>query len=77
MEKHAKPSEGKNLYCENCCTIQTNLQIQFNNIKLPLAFFTELEKQQKTVTVCMDTQKTMNSQSGHEIEKQRWRNQVP
>ena len=40
-------SEAKNQHFENCCTIQTNLQIQFNNIKLPLAFFTELEQQQK------------------------------
>ena len=36
-------------------------------IKLPVAFFTELE--QKNFTICMETQKTPNSQSSHEKEK--------
>ena len=37
-------------------------------IKLPLAFFTELEP--KKCTICMETQKTPNSQSNLEKEKQ-------
>ena len=37
-------------------------------IKLPLTFFTELE--QKNFTICMETQKTPNSQSNLEKEKQ-------
>ena len=44
-------------------------------IKLPMAFFTELE--QKNLKICMETQKTPNSQSNLEKEKQSWRNQVP
>ena len=44
-------------------------------IKLPLAFFTELE--QKYFTICMETQKTPNSQSNLENEKWSWRNQAP
>ena len=44
-------------------------------IKLPLAFFTELE--QKNFTICMETQKTPNSQSNLEKEKWSWRNQAP
>ena len=44
-------------------------------IKLPLAFFTELE--QKNLKICMETQKTLNSQSNIEKEKQSWRNQAP
>ena len=44
-------------------------------IKLPMAFFTELE--QKKVTISMETQKTPNSQSNLEKEKQSWRNQAP
>ena len=44
-------------------------------IKLPLAFFTELE--QKNFTICMETQKTPNSQSNLENEKWSWRNQAP
>ena len=44
-------------------------------IKLPRAFFTELE--QKTFTICMETQKTPNSQHNLEKEKQSWRSQAP
>ena len=44
-------------------------------IKLPLAFFTELE--QKNFTICMETQMTPNSQSNLEKEKWSWRNQAP
>ena len=36
-------------------------------IKLPLAFFTELE--QKNLTICMEKQKTQNSQSNLQKEK--------
>ena len=34
----------KNQYCENAYTTKCNLQIQCNPIKLPMAFFTELEQ---------------------------------
>ena len=44
-------------------------------IKLPMAFFTELE--QKNFTICMETQKNPNSQSNLENEKRSWRNQAP
>ena len=44
-------------------------------IKLPLAFSTELE--QKNFTICMETQKTPNSQSNLEKVKRSWRNQAP
>ena len=37
-------------------------------IKLSIAFFTELE--QRTLTICMDTQKTTNSQRN--LEKEEW-----
>ena len=43
-------------------------------IKLPMASFTELEKK---FTICVETQKTPNSQSNLEKEKQSWRNQAP
>ena len=44
-------------------------------IKLPVAFFTELE--QKNIKICMETQKTLNIQSNLEKEKWSWRNQAP
>ena len=43
-------------------------------IKLPMAFFTELEQK---ISVCMEIQKTPNSQSNLENEKRSWRNQAP
>ena len=42
-------------------------------IKLPMTFFTEVE--QKKITICMETQKTLNSQSKLEKERWSWRNQ--
>ena len=44
-------------------------------IKLPMAFFTELEE--KNLKLCMETQKTPNSQSSFEGKKRSWRNQTP
>ena len=43
-------------------------------IKLPMAFFTEIEQ---NFTICMEAQKTLNSQSNLEKEKRRWSNQAP
>ena len=44
-------------------------------IKLPMAFFTELE--QKNLKICVETQKTLKSQSSLEGKKWSWRNQTP
>ena len=46
-----------------------------STIKLPMAFFTELE--QKNLKICMETQKTPNRKSNHEGKKRSWRNQTP
>ena len=43
------------------------------SIKLPMAFFTELEE--KNVTVLMEKPKTLNSQSRLEKEEWTWKNQ--
>ena len=43
-------------------------------IKLPAVFFTELE--QNNFKICMEIQKTSNSQSNLEKEEWNWRNQL-
>ena len=55
MERDSIFLGRKNQYCENDYTAKCNLQIQCDPIKLPIAFFTEVE--QKNLTIHMETQK--------------------
>ena len=57
--------------------ILLNAIYRFNTIciKLSMAFFIELE--QKNLKICIEIQKTLNSQSNLEEEKQSWRNKAP
>ena len=65
--------DQKNQYSENEYTTQSNLQIQFNPYQATNSIF------QRTRTsnfiICMETQKTLNSQSNLEKEEWKWRNQ--
>ena len=60
----------KNQYCENDYTTKPHLQIKCDiPIKLPMAFFTELE--QKNLKICMETKKTLNNQRNLEGRKKK------
>ena len=43
MERQTMFSDGKNQYCENYYTTQSNPQIQYNSYGNTIPFFTELE----------------------------------
>ena len=59
--------------CENDYSTQNNLQIQWNPYQTTNGIFHRTRT--KIFTICMETQKILNSQSNLEEEKQSWRNQ--
>ena len=63
----------KNQYCENDYTTKSNLQIQCNPYQVTNGIFHKTRT--KNLTICMETQKTSNSQSNLEREEWNWRNQ--
>ena len=67
--------DWKNQHCENVYTTQSNLLIQCNPYQTTTGIFQR--SRTKNFTICMETQKTPNSQSNTEIEKWSWRNQDP
>ena len=75
MERYAMISDWKNQHCENDYTTQSNLQIQCNPYQISNGIFHRTRT--KNLTICMETQKTPNSQSNLEKEKWSWRNQAP
>ena len=54
---------------------QSNLEIQGNPYQTTTGIFHRTRT--KNFTICMETQKTQNSQSNLEKEKWSWRNQAP
>ena len=67
--------DWKNQHCVNDYTTQSNLQIQHNPYQTTNGIFHRTRK--KNFTICLETQKTPNSQSNLDKEKRSWRNQVP
>ena len=60
---------------ENDSTTHSNLQIQCNPYQTTTGIFHR--SRTKNFTICMETQKTMNSQSNLEKEKWSWGKQAP
>ena len=66
MERYTLFVDWKNQYCENDSTTQSNLQIQCNPYQITNGIFYRTGT--KNLKVCMETQKTPNSQSSLEGE---------
>ena len=60
MERYTIFLDQKNQYCENNYIIQSNLQIQSNLYQVINSIFHRIRT--KNFTICMETQKTPNSQ---------------
>ena len=63
----------KNQYSENECTTQSYLQIQCNPYQAINGIFHR--SRTNNFTICMEIQKTLNSQSNREKEEWNWKNQ--
>ena len=72
-EVYAKFSDWKSEYCQNDCTNQSSLQIQCNPYQITNGIFHRMRT--KKLTIHMETQKTLNSQSSLEKEEWSWNNQ--
>ena len=67
MERHTMLVDWSSQYCQNDYTTQGNYRFNTILVKLPMAFFTELEQK---IQICMQTQRILNSQSSIKKEKQ-------
>ena len=75
MERYTMFLDWKNQHCENDYTTQSNLQIQCHPYQTTNGIFHRSTTQK--FTICMETQKTLISQSNLEKEKRSWRIQAP
>ena len=73
MEKHTVFMDWKNQYCQNGYTTQSNLKIQCHPYQATNSIFHR--PRTNNFTICMEIQKTSNSQSNLEKEVWNWRNQ--
>ena len=75
MERYPMFVDWKNQYCENNYTTQINLQIQCNPSPVTKGIF--YRTRTKNLKICIETQKTLNTQRSLEGKKRSWRNQTP
>ena len=68
MERYTMFLDWKNQYFENDCSAQSSLQIQRNPYQITNGIF--YGTRTKTLKICMETQKTPNSQSSLERKKE-------
>ena len=73
MEKYTMFMDRKNQYSENQYTTQSNLKIQCNPYQATNSILHRARTNNSTI--CMEIQKTSNSQSNLEKEEWNWRNQ--
>ena len=74
MEKYTMFMDWKNQYSENEYSTQSNLQIQCNPYQATSGIFHRTRI--NNFKICMEIQKTSNSQSNLEKEEWNWRNQL-
>ena len=75
MERYTMFLDWKNQHCENDYTTQSNLQIQCNPYQTTKGIFHRTRT--KNFPICIEIQKTLNSQSNLKKEKRSWMNQAP
>ena len=75
MERYTILLDWKNQYCENDYTSQSNLQVQCNPYQITNGIFHRTRT--RNFTICVEIQKTLNSQSNLEKGKRSWRNWAP
>ena len=73
MEKYTMFMDQKNQYSENEYTTQSNLQIQCHAYQATNSILHRART--NNFTICMEIQKTLNSQNNLEEEEWNWRNQ--
>ena len=73
MDKYTMFMDWKNQYIESEYTTQSNLQISRNPYQATNSIFQRTRA--NNFTICMEIQKTSNSQSNFEKEEWNWRNQ--
>ena len=73
MKKYTMFMNWKNQYSENEYTTQNNLQIQCNPYQATNGIYQGTRK--NNFTICVETQKSLSSQSDLEKKEWNWRNQ--